>query len=130
MESDKRGATTKDILVFAEKRFGALPEYLWQKFPDYFVFRSAENNKWFAVIGSVEYAKLGIAKDGITDVMAVKCSPEARDILLHEKGVIPAYHMNKERWISIVLDGTCRKDLVFGLLEESFNLIHLKGRAK
>lgn len=132
MESfdNAQGATKNDIIRFAKEHFGAVPEYLWQKFPEFFVFRIADNKKWYAVIGAAERFKLGLDGAGKADVLVVKCDPQAREILLHEKGVIPAYHMNKERWIGVLLDGSCRKDLAFGLLEESFNTVKQKARVK
>lgn len=35
----------------------------------------------------------------------------------------PGYHMNKTHWNSLYLDGTEERDLVFRLIEESYNLI-------
>ena len=128
MENKQIGATRKDVFDFAKEKFGHDPEYLWQKFPDHAVLRCTENKKWYAVIGSAERSKIGFKGAGKTDVLVIKCDPQVRDILLHEKGVIPAYHMNKERWISVMLDGSVRKELVFGLMEESFNLIKPKVR--
>lgn len=124
------GVTKRDVLDFAKERFNAVPEYLWQKYPEYAVLRCNENKKWYAVLMNVENAKLGFDGGGKTDVMAVKCDPQARDILLHETGVIPAYHMNKEHWICVLLSGTVRRKLAFGLLEESFDLVKPKVRKK
>lgn len=127
---ENKGATKQDVLDFAKERFNAVPEYLWQKYPEYAVLRCKENKKWFAALMNVENAKLGLDGAGKADVLVIKCDPQAREILLHEKGVIPAYHMNKERWIGVLLDGSCRKDLAFGLLEESFNTVKQKARVK
>ena len=128
MENKQIGANRKDVFDFAKEKFGQSPEYLWQKFPDYAVLRCTDNKKWYAVIGSVEKSKIGLKGAGKTDVLVIKCDPQARDVLLHEKGIIPAYHMNKERWISAVLDGSVRKKLVLGLIEESFDLVKPKSR--
>lgn len=128
MENKQIGANRKDVFDFAKEKFGQSPEYLWQKFPDYAVLRCTDNKKWYAVIGSVEKFKIGLKGAGKTDVLVIKCDPQARDVLLHEKGIIPAYHMNKERWISAVLDGSVRKELVLGLIEESFDLVKPKSR--
>lgn len=130
--SETIGVTKKDVLQFAEERFNVLPEYLWQKYPEYFVLRRKDDKKWFAVFMSVKKIALNISDDGKADILAVKCDPQMRDILLHENGVLPAYHMNREHWICVLLDGSVRKDLVFGLIEESFDAAckNAKGKVK
>lgn len=39
-----------------------------------------------------------------------------------KEGFFPAYHMNKENWISILLDGTVSADEIKPLLELSYQL--------
>ena len=36
--------------------------------------------------------------------------------------IFPAYHMNKNNWITVVLDGELSDELVFGLVQKSFLL--------
>ena len=42
--------------------------------------------------------------------------------------VVPAYHMNKLHWISIILDGSMRDDEIFHLIDESYRLTAPKER--
>lgn len=42
--------------------------------------------------------------------------------------VVPAYHMNKEHWISIILDGSMKDVDIRRLIEESFALTAPKTR--
>lgn len=44
--------------------WGGEPEFLWEKFPDYAVFRRQDNAKWYAVILTVQAGKLGLADEG------------------------------------------------------------------
>ena len=47
-----------EITACIKTKYGALPERLWMRFPDYTVFRHADNQKWFAVgetIAHLEY---------------------------------------------------------------------------
>lgn len=37
-------------------------------------------------------------------------------------GFYPAYHMNKTKWISVLLDRTVKKDMILDLLDASFAL--------
>ncbi len=47
--------------------WGGEPEFLWEKFPDYAVFRRQDNAKWYAVILTVQAGKLGLADEGRTE---------------------------------------------------------------
>ena len=44
--------------------------------------------------------------------------------------VVPAYHMNKQHWISIILDGSMEDEDILRLLHESFELTKTKPRKK
>lgn len=52
----------------------------------------------------------------------VKLPPEYLGSVLQLEGVYPAYHMNKEHWVSLLLDGTIPDDEVTNFLDESHNL--------
>ena len=56
------------------------------------------------------------------DLVNLKCDPLLSGTLRQEPGILPAYHMNKEKWISILLDGSVDTELVKGLLEMSYQL--------
>ena len=47
-----------------------------------------------------------------------------------QPGILPAYHMNKENWISILLDGTVDVEQIFTFLDMSFELTARKTRTK
>lgn len=68
------------------------------------VFRHPDSLKWFAIVMTVEAKKLGIGAFGELDIVNMKCSAEDRDRLKGCENVLPAYHMNKKHWISIILD--------------------------
>ena len=45
------------------------------------------------------------------------------DILVNSvSGALPAYHMNKKHWITLVLDGGFPDDELYGLIDESHGL--------
>ena len=43
-----------------------------------------------------------------------------------EEGILPEYHMNKEYWISILLDGKISKQKICDLIEISYDLTSKK----
>ena len=60
----------------------------------------------------------------------LKCDPEETQVLrgMH-KSIIPGYHMNKEHWNTVILDGSLPDELVYKLIDDSYNLV-VKGLKK
>ena len=98
------------------------PEYPWNKYPTYAVFRRENNQKWFAVIMTINKSKLGIKEDGLIDVVNLKCDANIVPSMWEQQGIYPAYHMNKEHWLTIALDGSVLEDNLKFLLALSFEL--------
>jgi len=44
--------------------------------------------------------------------------------------VVPAYHMNKLHWISIILDGSMTDSEILHLIDDSYNLVGPKPKKK
>ena len=92
------------------------------------VFRHTDNNKWFALIMDVRRDRLGLEGTGVVSAINLKIDDAIlRDIIFQEEGIMPAYHMNKLHWITIVLDGTVPEDHVKDLIDISFKAT-AKGR--
>ncbi|WP_298483979.1 MmcQ/YjbR family DNA-binding protein [uncultured Ruminococcus sp.] len=112
----------KFLFQYAMDTYGTQPEYLWEKSPDNAILRHKENGKWYAVVLDVHEKKLGLPGDGTVDVLNVKCDPLEIGSLLRKKGFFPAYHMNKNHWISILLDGSVPEEEILYFLDESYGL--------
>ena len=74
--------------------------------------------------------RLGVTGEEPLDVMDIKCSTIMIGSLLSTKGFFPAYHMNKNHWISIVLDNSVSDDQIIPLLELSYDSVAPKRRKK
>ena len=59
---------------------------------------------------------------GALDVVNLKCDPMLIGSLTRERGVFPAWHMNKTHWITVALDGSADSELTKMLLDASFTL--------
>lgn len=110
------------VLEYANEMYGTVPEYLWPKTPDCAVLRHTNNRKWYAIIMNVSKNKLGLNSDEKIDIINVKCDPLMVGSLQKIEGIFPAYHMNKEKWISVALDGSAEYNLVRSLLNDSYYL--------
>ena len=102
----------------------------WMKYPSYKVFRHAANRKWFALIMDVQKDKLGLPETGVIDIVNLKCDPILVGTLRNDIGIFPAYHMNKDNWISVALDGSVPEDKVRMLLDISYELTAPKSKRK
>ena len=118
------------ITQYIKDTHGADAEYLWADSPDSAVFRHPASRKWYAIMMGVLPERLGLPAGQALDVMNVKCSTIIIGSLLSAKGFLPAYHMNKNHWISIVLDDSVPDDQIIPLLELSYDSVVPKRRKK
>lgn len=112
----------EEIEKYINENYGILQEYPWSKYPNYTTFKHKNNKKWFALIMDVPFEKLKIDKKGIVNVINLKNIPEMIGELRKENGILPAYHMNKEYWITILLDGRVSKEKICELIDISYEL--------
>ena len=91
-----------------------------------------DSQKWYALVMDVPRDKLRIPGPGSVDVLNVKCDPILGGSLRLESGILPAYHMNKDSWLTLLLDGTVPRETVFALLDGSYRLTgpHAAGMAR
>lgn len=110
----------QEIFDYIKETYGTEPDYPWNDCNA--VLRHKKNNKWYGVVLEVSRKKLGLEEDVLTDVLNVKCDPVLTGVLCEQAGYFPAYHMNKEKWISILLDGTVAQDNIRNLIDMSYEL--------
>ena len=117
----------ESVLRYARERFGSEPEYLWAKYPTYCVLRHGGNRKWYAAVMDVPGNKLGLPGTDAVEILDVKCDPRLLGSLLETEGFLPAYHMNKSNWVTILLDGSVPDGEIQNLLALSYDLTRGKG---
>ena len=111
---------TKRIMAQVQEKYGNQLEYLWEKSPDTAVLRHEGNQKWYAVLMKISWDKLDKGKEGFVE--AVNLKHDCVTDLLTQRGISPAFHMNKRYWISVALDNTLSDEEVLELMEKSWNL--------
>ncbi|CNE97042.1 MmcQ/YjbR family DNA-binding protein [Yersinia nurmii] len=119
-----------ELFSYAREHFKSEPEYLWSKFPGYAVLRHHDGNKWFGIVMNVSGTKLGLNTDDELDILEVKARPEHIGSLRKKDGILPAYHMNKEHWVSVLLSGSLSPNEIYELLADSHDLTSCKNRSK
>ncbi len=119
------------IFEYIKNKYNSSPEYLWARFPDYAIFRHADNRKWFGLSGTVAACKLGLEGDGSVEILNVKTDdPLLADLLVRQPGYFRGWHMNRQNWISILLDGTVPFEDICRLIDGSYAATASKIRKK
>lgn len=110
-----------DVLQYVKEAYGTEPEYLFKSSPDTVVLRHELGKKWYGVILPVSGKRFDLEAEEV-EVLNVKADPELVSFLRMQPGMFPAYHMNKEHWISILLDGTVQEEKIRALIDGSYEL--------
>lgn len=127
----KRSNLRDRVTKYIADQYGVDPEFPWDGDDTSAVFRHRENKKWFALIMEVRRELLGLSGKERVACMNLKIDDVIlHDMLVHEDGILPAYHMNKQHWVTVLLDGTVGFDRVTGLLQVSFEATLPKRRKK
>ena len=114
------------VIEYIRERYAVELERPWFEYPESIVFRHKDNAKWFALVMDVRRGKLGLAEnadgaDAIVDVLNVKLGDDLlRSLLLRQPGYLPGYHMNKQHWTTVLLDGTVSAAEVEQVIDLSF----------
>ena len=112
----------KDVLKFVKQKYKVSGDAPWAKYPDFIVLRHADNRKWFGLLMNLPKSKLGLKGDKSVDILNLKVDPIVIGGFIHQAGIMPAYHMNKASWVSVLLDGSVPLNDIEFLLNVSIEL--------
>lgn len=118
----------ENIDKYISERYRITAEYPWMQYSTNAVYRHTSNKKWFAVVMTLPKTKLGFHTEEKVDVVNLKCDPIMIGSLHKNEGIFPAYHMNKNYWITVLLDGTVEDEQIKMLLDISFELTDKKRK--
>lgn len=95
------------------------------------VLRIKSDKKWFGVIlkASDNYFKSnGLIPPEDKTVLNLKCPPDLSEFLRaqYPRGVLPAYHMNKKLWVSVVLSSGVPEEDIKKLISVSYDAVRKK----
>ncbi len=121
--------TKQELIDYIFDAHSVEPDYPFPRDDVSCVFRHIVSRKWFAISMNIPYRTLGIRKAGNTDILNVKCDPIIAGPLRQKPGFFPAYHMNKDKWITILLDGTAQKEDIIALVDMSYSMTAGKPKA-
>ena len=113
-----KSVQTKQVIGYIREKYYNEPEFLWKESDGNAVFRHKENKKWYGVLMTVQKSKFGLEDDEITEAINLKMAPEEIEKIIDNKRYFPAYHMNKEHWLS--LSEEIPLSQVFSFIDESY----------
>ena len=120
---------TEAVVAYIKAQYDCAPEFLWARTPNNAAIRHRENRKWFAALMlALPLKHLGLTNGGCADVINLKCDPRMIGSLVDGKRYFPGYHMNKEHWITVLLDGSIPAGEICPLIDLSFDLTAQKKR--
>lgn len=117
-----KSGQTINLLQYTHEKYGAEPEFLWEKFSDNAVLRRQDTEKWFAVLLTVSRRKLGMDSDETVEIVDLRAQPENISALVDGKKFFPGWRMNKKHWFTIILDGSVSFEEICKRIDESYNI--------
>ena len=118
----------KKVIEYIHIKYGDELEFLWEKFDDNAIWRNKQNNKWYFLIMTIPESKLGFNSDNIIEVINVMYQKGKTQEVVDNVAIYPGYHMNKNSWITIKLDGTAELEKIYKLIDNSYKLsVEKKG---
>lgn len=117
-----RSFQARNVIDYCYKKYGDGLEFLWEKVDDNAIIRRKDTRKWYAVFMLIAKNKLGLEGEEIIEVLNLKLGKEKVSSQIDNKKYFKAYHMNKNYWITILLDENKSVKEILNLVDISYNL--------
>jgi predicted DNA-binding protein (MmcQ/YjbR family) len=116
------GEAGKKVADYAKRKYFSKLEFLWKDDVKDAILRRGDNKKWYAVFMCVQRKKLGIDGDGEIPIIDLRAPREELAHLIDGKNYFKAWHMNKQTWLTIPLDGRVSPEVICWFLDLSYTL--------
>lgn len=113
-----------DYVEYLKETFACEQDFPWKDSAS--VFR-CESGKWFALLMEISFRSLGFDSEEKVWAVNLKTDPELIPILVDNKSIFPAYHMNKKYWVTVLLTAVTDLKKLKALTEESYYLVDRKN---
>ena len=123
------GMTKQEFIEYCSETYGTVPDHPFDEDFETTVLRHRDSRKWYAVVLRVSRRKFGSDSDEVIDVVNLKQPTEMFGSFGAPEGVYPAYHMNKQHWISLLLPDAPDDVLTF-LTNASFEATRTKTKPR
>lgn len=119
------------VLEMALALPGAVSDQPFNEDFDSTVLRHGATGKWFGIVMKAPREKVGLAGPGMAEILNLKCDPLVSYGMRQEyPDILPAWHMNKQLWITVRLEGGVPEETLALLIRMSYDLTAKKPRGR
>lgn len=97
-------------------------EFLWKRFPDNAVYRRKDTGKWYGAMLTISKQKLGLDSSEKVVILDLRIQPDDLAAVVDGVRFFPGYHMNKQHWYTICLDGSVPVEEIYQRIDASYLL--------
>ena len=112
--------TREELEGYITSHFDAEPGHPIGEDPTITVFSRRDNKKWFAATKNIGCKFMGLDRSGRIDILNVKLEPRTVAELRTREGFRPAWRMNQNNWVTILLDGSVPGEEICRCLDMAF----------
>lgn len=113
------------IIERVQEKYHVKAEFLFGEDEPTAVFRKVvkEKPKWFAFISRCNRKTVTGTGEGKIEILNLRLEASDVDMLITHEHIHRGYHMNKKYWLTIELDTTVDTDMIYALLDKSYQLL-------
>jgi predicted DNA-binding protein (MmcQ/YjbR family) len=116
------GDVGKTVAAYAKSKYFSNLEFLWKDDVKDAILRRKDNKKWYAVLMCVQRKKIGLDGDDEIAIIDLRAPKEELARLIDGVNYFKAWHMNKQNWLTIPLDGRVTAEVICWFLDISYTL--------
>lgn len=113
---------SEEVIKYIKEKYNDDLEFLWDKFDDCAIWRNKSNEKWYGILMKVKRSKFFEDSEELVEVIDLRYNKGETEKIVDNKKIFSGYHMNKNSWITIKLDGTEKTKKIFELIDNSYKL--------
>ncbi len=113
------------IIERVQEKYHVKAEFLFGEDEPTAVFRKVvkEKPKWFAFISRCNRKTVTGTGEGKIEILNLRLEASDVDTLITHEHIHIGYHMNKKYWLTIELDTSVDTDMIYALLDKSYQLL-------
>lgn len=96
----------QQVIQYVKNTYQDELEFLWKRFPDNAIYRRKDTGKWYGAMLVISKQKLGLNSVEKVDILNLRIQPNDLASVVDGVRFFPGYHMNKQHWYTICLDGS------------------------
>ncbi|WP_158095845.1 MmcQ/YjbR family DNA-binding protein [Erysipelatoclostridium sp. An173] len=110
------------IINYVKAKYDNDLEFLWKRSPKNAIWRNQNNRKWYGAVLVISKDKLKIESNEMVEILDLRYQKNDIKNIIDNYKIFPGYHMNKDNWITIILDGRVELEEIYQLIDNSYQL--------